>query len=382
MKRLRIPILVLFIFTLILATAAAQDGEMSEVDEDFLWENPELITVPDEKVAFDDESYRHMKNQSVYFMAQLDNGWVVMLSYFWIVPRGGIFQSWGIYVTVTDPEGNAVFFKEKLKNRDMTFEEDSLYLSDGGRNVVQGDGNFYHAKLNIEGFACDLSFVNVLPPWEPGDGMDYISRDKTAFTKRVVFSPWADVLGTITVSGEKMDVTGQGFAEKQLTVNRFNKLNPFLYAIRVFSPPETPKDERIRIGLLDETTHEEFGSNRLPRLTVAKGDEWLFTTREYTLDAYEFRETPLAPYKYPTEVVFYGGGRGYTLRGTYKAHTLFNVTDIIGELPEGVQEFVLLFMDRPVYYRNLGVFEGFLTHPDGRVELLNLIGPYEYLVLK
>lgn len=370
---------ILFLF---IAPAAAQFEEANEVEEDFLWENPELITVPDEEVAFDGESYRRMKNQSVYFMAQFDNGWVLMMSYFWIVPRGGIFQSWGIYATVTDPEGKAIFAKAKLRNRDMIYEKDGLYLSDGGKNVVQGDGNFYHAKIDIEGFACDLSFVNILPPWEPGDGMDYISQDKSAFTRRVVFSPWADVLGTITVDGEKMNVKGQGFAEKQLTVNRFNKLNPFLYAMRLFSPPETPADERIRIAILDETTHEEFGSKRLPRLTVAKGDTWLFTTREYTLDAYDFRETSLAPYKYPAEVVFYGRGRGYTLRGTYKVHTLFNVTDIIGELPQGVQEFVLLFMDRPVYYRNLGVFEGFLTYPDGRVELLNLVGPYEYLVLK
>ena len=372
----------LCIFSLVLAPAAAQSEGGSGLKEDFLWENPELVSVPDTDTAFEGNSYQHMKNQSVFMMAQFDNGWVLMMSYFWIVPRGGIFQSWGIYATITDPEGNSIFAKEKLRNRDMIYKEDSLYLSDGGKNIVQGDGNFYHAKIDIEGFACDLSFINILPPWKPGDGIDYINQEKTAFTKRIVYSPWADVLGSITVNGEKMDVKGQGFAEKQLTVNAFNKLNPYLYSLRLFSPPGTPAQDRVRIGVLDETTHEEFGSNRIPRLTVAKGNEWLFTTRAYTLNAYDFRESPLAPYKYPTEVVFYGGGRGYTLRGTYKAHTLFNVTDIIGELPEGVQEFVLLFMDRPVYYRNLGTFEGFLTYPDGRVELLNLVGPYEYLVLK
>ena len=363
-------------------TAQEKNPDAAEgggVDENRLWDHPEEVTITEEELSFTREEFEHVRNQSVFVMARFDNGWVLMMSFFGI--KAGIVNNWGIYVGVSDPEGNGYFYKYKIRNRDIQFSEDRLYVTDGD-NIVRGGEGFYNFTIDIEGFSCNLTYLNILPEWKPGDGLDYYDEEKTAFDKRAVICPWANVQGEMTVNGNTMDVAGEGFAEKQLTVNPFTKLNPLTYTLRLFSPPDVQDDERWHLGLLENYTHEDYGYDRLPRLNLAKGDDWIFTSRNYTVEAYDFRSHPSVPYKYPARIKISCTENGYTLEGTYSSTHLFNITDIIGELPKFLQNFVLLFMDRPVYYRCIGEFYGIVTFPSGEREFIRLLGPYEYIIVK
>ena len=86
------------------------------------------------------------------------------------------------------------------------------------------------------------------------------------------------------------------------------------------------------------------------------------------------------PYEYPLRFRLIGEGAGYQLSGIYTTTSLINTTDILAELPTILRRLVLIFVERPVYYRTIGLFEGVLTHPDGRDEAVTLYGPYEYVI--
>lgn len=358
---------------------SAQDGK-DESFEQFLWDHPETVVVTEADKAFTSVQYPHAKNQSVFMMARFDNGWVLMMSYFGF--KAGIVNNWGIYVSLSDPEGNGYFTKQKLQTRDIVFAEDALFITDG-INTIEGSGNTFRVVMDTDDFDCDLTYENILPPWKPGDGYDYYDDERSAFDKRAVVSPWADVKGSFTFKDiELKNLTGQGFAEKQLTVNPFTKLNETTYTMRLFSEPGTPDDERWHLGILENYLHEDYGGERQPRLTFAHGDEWIFTTREYDIQPFDFKTHEDLPYSYPSKVRVSTSRDGYTLDGTYIASVLFNYTDIVDELPPFFRSFILLFIQRPVYFRCLGEFMGIVTYPDGSTEYIHLVGPYEYIIVK
>jgi hypothetical protein len=234
----------------------------------------------------------------------------------------------------------------------------------------------------MPGFSCDLTYNNILPPWKPGDGMEYFTDDGTVYERRTVNSPWANVTGTMTVDGKKMKVNGEGYSEFSLLIVPFRYMNPALHAIRVFSPDGTPDDERWHLGILDYFNHDQYGGRRFPRLILGHGDEYVITTKEYIIEELEWTPAPDTPWEYPRRLDISYNKDGYVFKGTYRSHLIFNITDIFDEIPAFIRDFLLLFMSRPVYIRNLGEFEGYLITPEGDYHRIHLYGPYEYLLTK
>jgi hypothetical protein len=371
-------ITVILIFTL--SSALYGDNKHEADFEQFLWDHPETVVVSEADKAFTSEAYNHAKNQSVFMMARFDNGWVLMMSYFGF--KAGIVNNWGIYVSLSDPEGNGYFTKQKLKTKDIVFADDAFFITDG-INTIEGEGNSFRVTMDTDEFSCSLVYNNIIPPWKPGDGYDYYDKERSTFDKRAVVSPWADVSGSFSFQNiEQNNLTGQGFAEKQLTVNPFTKLNETTYTMRLFSDPETPKEDRWHLGILENYLHEDYGGDRQPRLTFAHNDDWVFTSRDYDIHPYDYKTHEDLPYTYPSKVRVFCSHDGYTLDGTYISTKLFNYTDIVDELPPFFRSFILLFIQRPVYFRCLGEFMGIVTYPDGTTEYLHLLGPYEYIVVK
>lgn len=371
-------IAVILIFTL--SSVLYGQNKHEEDFEQFLWDHPETVVVSEADKAFTSEAYPHAKNQSVFMMARFDNGWILMMSYFGF--KAGIVNNWGIYVSISDPEGTGYFTKQKLKTKDIVFADDAFFITDG-INTIEGEGNSFRVTMDTDEFSCDLVYNNIIPPWKPGDGYDYYDKERTAFDKRAVVSPWADVYGSFTFQKiEQKNLTGQGFAEKQLTVNPFTKLNETTYTMRLFSEPGTPKEDRWHLGILENYLHEDYGGDRQPRLTFARNGEWVFTSRDYDIQPFDYRTHEDLPYSYPSKVRVFCSQDGHTLDGTYISTVLFNYTDIVDELPPFFRSFILLFIQRPIYFRSLGEFMGILTYPDGATEYLHLLGPYEYIVVK
>ncbi|TFG62599.1 MAG: hypothetical protein E4H36_07625 [Spirochaetales bacterium] len=115
---------------------------------------------------------------------------------------------------------------------------------------------------------------------------------------------------------------------------------------------------------------------------MAHGNKWVFTTYDYTLTPSDFYSPPDMPYSYPGKVKLYAKNGDYELQGEYKTGILFNVTDVINEIPFIIRPLVLLFVQRPIYFRFLGEFTGTIRLPDGSVEQLHLYGPYEYVIVR
>jgi hypothetical protein len=115
---------------------------------------------------------------------------------------------------------------------------------------------------------------------------------------------------------------------------------------------------------------------------VAHGRRWVIATTDYEVDPLRTVEGADMPYTFPVQLRLEASAQGYSLVGTYTAETLFNVTDVIEEVPRWLRGIVLAFVKRPVYFRFLGRFTGEVVAPDGTRTVLDLYGPYEYVVVR
>jgi len=296
--------------------------------------------------------------------------------------KSNLFDKWGIYALVSDPEGNSRWYTYEMDGRKIVFETDYLYITDG-ENTFSGREDVFKLDCNFDNFSCDLTFENVLPSWKGDDGYVYLDKEENLFEFRVVISPWAKVKGTINMNGEKIYINdGYGYGEKSLVINPITKLNPLLYAIRVYSTEDVPWKDRWHIHVLESVAHPEYNSKRIPRMIVARGGEWVFTTPDYTIEPFDYGSLEGIPYSYPKRVRIESEANDYKLSGVYTSRVFFDYTDVFAEIPPILRAIIKLFFNRPVYFRNLGDFKGTLTKPDGEVVDLNLTGPYEYIVVK
>jgi hypothetical protein len=350
-----------------------------QVSEEALWNDPSLVRVEPSELAFTDKEYEYATSQSVYLMARFNEGWVMMLSLFEY--RSVLIHKWGIYTTVTSPAGREHWATLDMRDEAVRFDTTRLYVTDG-TNTVEGGLSSYRVTFDFRGFACDLRLDNILPAWKGGDGLDVMSRDGRAFAARVMGCPWGRVTGWIKMDGRTVEVEGQGLLEKALTVNPMNRLDPYLYSIRVFADDSAPPEDRWYIGVLDVTTHEAYGGARQSRMEVGRAGEWLFTTHDYTLEPREVRQGIGVPYPVPRRVGITARAPGYLLQAEYRAEVLFNVTDVLSEVPKWIRPIAAVFVKRPVYFRFLGKLDGTLQFPDGHTEPVHLSGPYEYVVTR
>lgn len=346
------------------------------------WEHPDQATVKDSDLAFNfNRPSKHFKNDGIFFMTRFNGGWVFMSSY--IGWQYGPIKKWGIYALVSDPNGKRYWAQNEIIEKDIVTAKDHLYMK-GGKNVAEGRGMTYKVHYDFEGFYCDLTYKNVLPPWIPGDGWIYLSPgiDKDAYNHYMMNSPWADVTGTLTVGGKTHNVVGQGYSDRSDSALPPTKQNPYLYSIRVFSADGTPRQDRWFFGLLESISHADYGSKRIPMLLLAHGEKWVLTTKKYSLTPKNMLKGPNTPYEYPTVFQIKANDQGYVFDAEYKCGKLFDFTDIFAVLPDWVRSIATKFLKRPVFFRCLGELKGTLKSPDGTTTPIHLYGPHEYMVVK
>ncbi len=348
-------------------------------DEDYFWNNPDQIKVPDSEMAFTAEKFKLSKTDSFFTTCRFNDGRVYLISLFGI--KYSFYQRWGIYVLLAEPGGTSRWITHEFKNAKISYQNDSFSITDGLTKIYGGDME-YHFDINIPDFQCSLTYSNILPPWKPVGGRALSGDGGRIFQNRICISPWADVTGSITSGGETIAVSGQGYTEKALTVMPASKLNPYIHAIRVYSPEETGRQERWFINLHEFLTHEDLGSRRINMLCIANNDEWVLTTQDFTIRPADFIGGSDFKYTYPSRVVIKGGAGDIRFDGEFICTELFHYLDIIDELPFFIRPIVLLFVDRPVYFRNFGELRGRITLRDGTVKEIRLFGTYEYIVVK
>lgn len=118
------------------------------------------------------------------------------------------------------------------KNEDVSFLTSKLWIQIGN-SILAKEGDTHIMRLNLEDFACHLTFSNVLPPGNPGDEVVYLSRDKKVFQRRIIICPLPEASGTITVEGDTRTVNGRGFGERSTVIDSLNKLNPHFVSLHL-----------------------------------------------------------------------------------------------------------------------------------------------------
>ena len=368
-----------FFSTFILPLALVAATGVSIMENPANWQHPDQVTLKDSEMAFVKEHYGHFMNDGIFFMSRFNNGWVLMTNLFlWTY---GPLRSWGIYALVSDPNGNKYWAKTQLDDKTIQMAPDHLYLK-SGNNLVEGRGMTYKVHFDFPGFFCDLTYKNILPPWKPGDGKVYLTPDRDIFSDYPINSPWADVTGTIKIAGKTLNVVGQGYSDRSLSVFPPTRINTYLYSVRTFSSDGTPREDRWFFGLLESVSHPAYKSIRIPMILLAHGDKWVLTTKNYTLTPVDFVKGPNTPYEYPLKYIIRSRDQGYVLEGEYRCIKFFDFTDIFSELPGWLRSVAAKFLKRPVYFRSLGDFKATLKSPDGSVTQIHLFGPTEYMVIK
>jgi hypothetical protein len=341
--------------------------------------NPYSHLVRNEYIAFTEEEFKHTKNENIFFMGWLDEGWTLMILAFWF--DHALFNRWGLYIMLADPEGHEFRTTVELKPEDVSFRSDNFRIKTGN-SILEKVGEEYRLQLEINDFGCDLTFTNILPPGNPGDDTVYFREDKEVFQRRIIICPFAEVTGSIDVEGESMPVNGRGYADRTIVVNPLNRLNPQFVSLHVYNDEKIDLRDQWHMHLIDIEAHKAYGSTKMPRLIVAKGGEYLIQTQDYQLELVDFSLLQYRKENYPEKLRIYAESRGHTLEGEYTVKYLFHVSDILSEVPRWLQFIVALFLDMRLYFRCTGEFVGTLTMPDGTVEQLRLNGPYEYVIMK
>jgi hypothetical protein len=366
-----------FALVLLLLFSSAGAGTAESVEEAALWLDPSLVTVRPEEIAFADVRHTATATQSLYMVSRLDDGRVLMFDLFELdMP---VYHRWGIYALLADPSGSRQWRTHEFGKSDVVTESDHLRFSDG-TSIVESVGATTRIDLHIPGFACSLRVEAILPSWRGGDGLDAFTDNGRMYLRRVLACPWGEIEGWVEMDGRRTAVHGQTLLERSTRVSPLNRQYEGLTSVRAWGD---------RLGadgwffeLSDITSNQAYGAQRIPRLAVARADRWLFTTESYTVEPAEFDRSSALPYPAPRRLDIVAHGAGFTLTARYRVLTLFDVTDILTQIPPVLRPLVRAFLDRPVSMRFLGELEGALTWPDGTTEVFLLHGPFEYVVLK
>jgi len=358
-----------------LLAATARLGAADPAWEAAQWADPAHVRVQIEELAFRRFDHPATSTESFFMLARYNGGHVLIFDLFDL--DSPLVSRWGIYVLVTDPLGHRYWTTHVFDRSRVRTDAGGLGFSDGA-STVDGDGSSWRISLRLEGFACDLLVRTELPAWRGGDGVDELTPDGRMYERRLLPCPLGEVTGWLSAGGPAVEVNGQALLERTTRVTPLGRMHQCLYSLRAWSVPWAP--DRLFLEMLEMTSHAAYGGKRIPRLGVATPEGWLFTTREYSLEPAEFSRAGKAPYPAPAVLRISARDRGYVLPAEYRAETLFDVTDVITEVPLILRPIVAAFFTRPVYLRFLGVLTGTLTRPDGTPVSFELRGPFEYVL--
>ncbi len=334
------------------------------------WQNPNGRTITEDQVFHHNRYTRDWQAHSYYLFVRLDDGTLLTMNLFqW---KYGIIGNWGIYVLVDGPDGRVFTYDGQLPG---SLKADATGMRvHAGASSFESSGGAHRWKVSVPGFSCDLTFMNVLPAWMPGDGVAYYTPGGDCYNRYALPAPWADVSGTLNVFGRSTTANGQCYYDTSESVFPLDRMDEEIVAFRTFSPAGTPRDDRWFVSLLRITSHPSFGPFALPFLLVAHGSEWVFTTQAFDFDVLQTASLPDPPYPYATAVAVAARQGGVTFRGTFVCERLFHVQDIFARLPPLFRMIASWFLKRPVSYRSEARFSGTVTLPDGSEHVLDLSG--------
>ncbi len=365
----------LFLFIITCRPLAA---EPEVFESPFNWENPDKLFLTEQEILFDESFTKLFGSRAFHFIGRLDDGTQYVMSVFnWAY---GIFEGWGMSVLVVRPDGSTYISEQRIPESEVTVGEDRFDIQ-VGRSSFSGSDGKYRVRIEQEEFSCDLRIENLLPLWQPGNGYVLFPTDRNVFMRLGVNSPWALTSGYMILQGQRISARGQCYGDRSRHSFHITRMSSPTLAFRGFSLADTSLEQSWFISVLRYTTHRSYGSKDIPVMILARGGEWLFTTKSYSLILSDVRPGKRSDLPFPRRYELKAEENGYRLQGTFIVTRLYHLTDIFEKLPGMIRAVVCVFFKRPVIFRMVGYFQGQLIDPDGCTYSLSLPGQCEYAVV-
>jgi hypothetical protein len=362
----------------LLPSRAGTAQEVRIFEDSYNWSHPNRLGLTEQDLLFTEPFTGSFDSRAFYFLGLLDEGTQFVINIFnWAY---GYWGGWGMSVVVIEPDGSVYVCEEKIPEKEITFAQDRFFIRFAD-SVIEGADGLYRIRISREDFSCDIFVSNLLPLWQPGDGYVFLTEERDAFLRLGVPCPWALTSGYLVVRGRRISASGQCYGDRSRHSLPINRMNSPTLAFRAFSRASTPLQERWFISVLHYTTHRSYGARQVPIMILARGGDWVFTTKELLLTPRDFRDSGRHRMSFPHRFEVEAEGNGYSLQGQFLASQLYHRTDIFEKIPRIFRPIASLFFKRPVIFRMTGCFQGTVTAPDGSPSSLLLFGQCEYSIV-
>ena len=143
-----------------------------------------------------------------YFDAEFDNGYMIAGTYHFGSPRPPANPDVRfIEIAIYDPEGNSKLIRKRYPKEQCSASEETCDVVIGP-NTFKGEIPRYklHFSEGDQGF--DLTYESMVEGCIP---LEELEPEAAAYLGWVVAQPRAKVIGTLTVDGKTMEVSGEGY---------------------------------------------------------------------------------------------------------------------------------------------------------------------------
>ena len=239
---------------------------------------------------------------------------------------------------------------------DITAATDRMDITVGPAHVW-GGGDAYHVTINESDVQLDFHLNNELPSYKFGSGKVLFYEDQSAEYTLGISAPRARASGTITLGGERFDLTGHGYHDHGWSTIKMPSFIREWYAIRMF-------DEKYTLVLHRQFLQPKFGGENNFGLLGVDG-QIVGTTRNFWLNPTARRQE--AGHSLPTELAVLINTSGYKVEGTITELRYQESIDVLGRISFPVRMAIKAFYTNPYFLRYMGQCEFDVTK-DGITE--------------
>lgn len=302
-------------------------------------------------------------NEHIFLLSRLDQGYWMFIQIFTF--KYGPSQKYGVYSKVIADNGKTWFAKREVEMKDAIVSYNSINWESKGTSI-KGNHPEFRFIIKEEAFQADVTAKAFFKGWDMGK-FYYEENDKKAYWDVPVYLPWGKLEGTITLDGKTIKVSGYTYGDRVHGVHRFDLVDPIFYGIRGVSPVQGSPQVSIQVAY--NGINPAHGNAYNAVLMVMNPNGFLITSQKVKIHGADYRKNNETGYTFPRSFIVDADdpGKGFKLRGTFKADRPIEIMDVISQLPPYLRALALKFFKLPVFSKWDGIFEGVYTFKDEQV---------------
>jgi predicted secreted hydrolase len=276
-----------------------------------------------------------------YFDASFSDGSTAVIVFFTkgiINPSGPVNPR--VSITITRPDGKIITAEVVSDEFHASKDECDVRI---GNSSVKGDLRNYRLRFESEDISADLRFESLVPPWRPGAGKTYYSKDFDDYFAWLPAVPYARVDGALRYEGKNRRVSGTGYHDHNWGNVKLNRVMTQWYWGRARIGEYTVIFSRM-------LTSPAYGERRIPVFFLARGEEVLFGDKfEMTIETSKWVMHE-GGREYPEDLVIKVKEGRKTAQIVLSQPVLVQAGSLIESLPRFTR-FIAGLFSRPYYFR-------------------------------